>query len=391
MLKNAGDVVQSINVTSIEAGTIEVSSSAGFELLCTYGWIEQAKHKSGPSIYVPGCPPKWIPATLPIKLEPDKGSQFVDQNAYRLPTYPFEPIFWALDIMNPEIRLYDVDVVCNRNSLRKLLDIASGRRPDPFVMHLHMLQNSLFITRKEKNARTMIRGNGNSGYGHSFEKAFTEAQEGIKDSTGHHRVVRYNMGGLNCVVRFEVDAYYDGLGEGTGAGSFDHTCSLTVAMQQLSLLNTTASHSTNPLKSQKKAIEKGTVLPSSKMAEIKTQGKKSRSLNQYLPQLWFGRTPHLLIGKHPAADGIFKEIINIHAGSKFGEWEEENQDALKKLVGILNKLKEIMSDMEKGAAMLLYEKKGGPLQVLKMKQPTQVLPEESKKYWNSEETGSPVV
>ncbi|KAF2182273.1 hypothetical protein K469DRAFT_790384 [Zopfia rhizophila CBS 207.26] len=54
----------------------------------------------------------------------------------------------------------------------------------------------------------MIHGSVNSGYGHNFEKAFTKDMEGLEES-GHHRVIRYYMGDFNCVVRFEVDAYYD--------------------------------------------------------------------------------------------------------------------------------------------------------------------------------------
>lgn len=377
MFTNTSSILQTIDIPTLTPSTIPVSSSAGFDLLCTYNWITPSKFKPDPEIYVPGGPPEWSPPTLPVRLQADKGHQYVDQNAYRLPKYPFEPIFWALDLMNPSIRFDDVDVVCNRNSLRKLLDLASGRKIDPFVMHLHMIQNTLLITRKEKNARAMIRGNGNSGYGHNFEKAFTKANDELLDSTSHHRVVKYNMGGLNCVVRFEVDAYFDGVVEGVSSDAFDHQIDLETAMGGLSLSTAVPASSI-----AEKAAKRGTVLPSSKMAEIKTCGKNLKPMWQLIPQMWFGRTPHLLMGRHPAGNGVFDEVIQIHVGSKFEEWEEKNQKELTILVGLLNQIKEIMGSAEKGVAVLLYEKKGGPLKVMRMRNPTQVLPEKSRKYWS---------
>ncbi|RYP10134.1 hypothetical protein DL764_000844 [Monosporascus ibericus] len=384
MLKNTGPEIRLF--TTIQAIDNEVSSAGGFELLCTYNWIEKTKDKSDPAIYVPGGPPKWKPPTLPITLSLDAGMQYVDQNAFRIPKYPFEPVFWALDLMNPNMRFNDVDLVCNRNSLRKLLDIAIGRRVYPFIMHLHMVEKTLFISRKEKNNRMMVLGSTNSGYGHNFEKACTEADGDVVGSSSHHRVVKYNMGGLNCVVRFEVDAYYDGDEDGVCAHDFDHEGNALAETLDLLTLKEIDSHSTKGITSNAStnAVRKGAVLPSSQMAEIKTRkatGGTARSTH-YLPQLWFGRTPYLFIGRN--TNDIFHEIVKMHAGSKFTEWEKENQEGLRKLVGILKELKEVVSKVESSAAVLMYEKKKDePMKILEMKKPTSVLPEEiRRKYWS---------
>ncbi|RYP62995.1 hypothetical protein DL771_009480 [Monosporascus sp. 5C6A] len=374
-------------LVTVQAIGTEVSSAGGFELLCTYNWIEKTKNKSDPAIYVPGGPPKWKPPTLPITLPLDRGMQYVDQNAFRIPKYPFEPIFWALDLMNPDVRFNDVDLVCNRNSLRKLLDIAAtGRCKDPFVMHLHMVAKTLFITRKEKNGRAMVLGSTNSGYGHNFEKACTEADGDVVGTASHHRVVKYNMGGLNCVVRFEVDAYYDGDEEGVCVHDFDHRGNALAERLDLLTLQEIDSHSTKGTTSNTStnAVRKGAVLSSSQMAEIKSRKGRGGTVSctRYLPQLWFGRTPYLFIGRN--TNDTFHEIVKIHAGSKFTEWEKDNQEGLRKLVGILKQLKEVVSKVESNAAVLLYEKKKDePMKILKMKNPTSVLPEEvRRKYWS---------
>ncbi|RYP23177.1 hypothetical protein DL765_001262 [Monosporascus sp. GIB2] len=384
MLKNTGAVIHPL--TTVLAIDAEVSSAGGFELLCTYNWIEKAKNKRGPAIYVPGGPPKWKPPTLPITLPQDTGMQYADQNAFRTPKYPFEPVFWALDLMNPDMRFNDVDLVCNRNSLRKLLDIATGRRPDPFVMHLHMVEKTLFITRKEKNARMRVFGNTNSGYGHNFEKACTEADRDVVGSSSHHRVVKYSMGGLNCVVRFEVDAYYEGNEEGVCARDFDHEDNALAESFDLLTLKEIDSDSTKGTTSNTStsAVRKGAVLSSSQMAEIKAKNGTGGTVyfKSYLPQLWFGRTPYLFIGKN--TKGTFHNIVKMHAGSKFTEWEKENQEGLRKLVGILRELREVVSKVESSAAVLMYEKKKDePMKILEMKNPTSVLPEDIRgKYWS---------
>ncbi len=108
--------------------------------------------------------------------------------------------------MNPSFKFEDVDVVTDRNNLKKLFNFASGRARDSFRIDLEMVQNTLFMTRRDRNTRSFIHMSKHPGFGHNFERAFTTSEPGLEDSTGHHRVLRYALGHLNCVVRFEVDA-----------------------------------------------------------------------------------------------------------------------------------------------------------------------------------------
>ena len=94
--------------------------------------------------------------------------------------------------MNSDFDFSNVDLIANRNSLRKLLDFSKGRAPDSFRIDLNLVNNTLFLTRRERNTREMIHGNQNSGFGHNFERAFTQPAAGIEDSSGHHRVIRYS-------------------------------------------------------------------------------------------------------------------------------------------------------------------------------------------------------
>jgi hypothetical protein len=367
MLRNTGTLVRTIAAASLEPDSTEVSSKDGFETLCSYNWQMDG------TIFVPGGPPKWTPPHLPVTLPPDTGRHFMDQNAHRVPKYPFEPAFHALSIMNPNMSLNTVDIVANRNSFRKLIEFAAGWRRDPWCMGLHMVNNTLFISRKEKNAIQMIHGSANSGYGHNFEKAFTKPQEDMESSSSHHRVIRYHIGPLDCVVRFEVDAYYD---DPDAADAVEPDEDLTNAMAQLDMQDQPQTKSTHQQKSSAdkttKAIQKGTLINPSKLAEIKA--KRFDRLNEALPQLWFGRTPWFMNGNHNK--GKFHSVTIAHAKDLYPQWEEANQERLRKMVSLLGDLKSAAAGVKGRAAVLVYEEKGGDLGIYEMQRVGGVLPRE---------------
>ncbi|KAK1957307.1 hypothetical protein LY78DRAFT_401263 [Colletotrichum sublineola] len=97
--------------------------ASGSELVCSYNW--RTGHDV--RVYIPGFAAIWQDLPLPITLAKDKGAYFVDQNAERVPEFPFEPLFRATATMNQSFRFDDVDPLVNRNSLRKLLDFCAGR------------------------------------------------------------------------------------------------------------------------------------------------------------------------------------------------------------------------------------------------------------------------
>ncbi|KAF2491446.1 hypothetical protein BU16DRAFT_552210 [Lophium mytilinum] len=376
MKRDTGKLVCTIAAESLEPDDAPVSSESGFEDLCSYNWQNDG------AILVPDGHLQPCHSLWPQTLAPDAGPQFVDQNTFRVPKHPFEPAFQALSAMNPNVRLDDVDIVANRNSLRKLLDFAAGRGQEPFCMGLHMVKDTLFISRKERNAQSMIHGAPNSGYGHSFEKAVTTAEDGLGDSSSHHRVIRYRLGHLDCVVRFEVDAYYEATDDAGAANSIqepvDH---ITTKMGQLAVQKP---HRSPTGKDTMQVIMAGLPVSSHKLAELKA--RKSEKLNATMPQLWFGRTPYLLTGKH--IDGVVHSISTTHAKLQFAAWETVNQHTLRKLVRLLAELKRIVNKTEKGAAILLCENKGAPLRLLEAKKENHVLPEDMVvQYWSPGEGG----
>ena len=277
--RDTGVVLHSIEATNTSPIPETVTWTQEPEVLCCYNWSDDAKSNT---IFVPGQPPKWTPPGIPHTLMEDKGLKYSDYNYVRNNRNPFEPMFHAINVMNPDFQFHNVDVIADRNNLRKLLECVAGKKNGPWRLDLHVIQNTLIIIKKDVSfwKRANI-----DGYGSNFEQAFTTPGEGMEDATSHYRVIRYGMGPLNVVVRFEVDAHYDGCDE---LNLYEAQYAKGDLMQ-MPLFNYRA-----PIQ----VVQKGRIVPMSQMAELKT---KTYDVNRFkgvacLDQLWFGRTTHLFTG-----------------------------------------------------------------------------------------------
>lgn len=388
MMKGTAFQISTFQSAELEPSPTPVSSKDGFELLCTYNWVSS----KAPTVYVPGAPPVWTPVKLPTTLVKDSRINFIDQDAFHAPTYPFEPLFEAVSLMNPSVRFNDVDLVANRNSLRKLLNFAMGRAHESFRMDLHVVKNTLFITRREKSACEFIYGHQTSGFGHSFERAFTKSPPELEDSSSHHRAIRYSLGGLNCVVRFEVDTCCEENNnpEAPENGSVDAISrrnSDSSLVDSLAKVSTAESDPKPPKCHYTKIIRRGHVVPSSAMAEVKARSGRAR-LGELLPQLWFGRTPNLLVGTHD--NGTFRKVEHTNAEAHFLDWENKNQKELRKLTRLIADIRDLTMKTKDKACVVVCNHNVRPL-TLKVFTPMArkgVLPEKLINQFWDESTGA---
>ncbi|KAL1612030.1 hypothetical protein SLS60_000253 [Paraconiothyrium brasiliense] len=389
-MKNVDSLVHTVSANELDPDDAVVSSESGCETLCSYNWLKDAS-----GIIVPGTmnsmkgleskltisiggPPQWDPRPLPYTLLKDTGYSSDDAKAAKLPRYPFEPAFRALATMNPILSLDDIDIVTRRNSLRKLLDFSAGKVQDPFRMDLHVVHNTLFISRKEGSAASMIYGAHNSGYGHSFETMFTKPQTGLDQSYSHHRLIRYPLGHLNCIVQFEVDAYYDD--DQKRSGSLQPQDPADDVVAAMANLSTSSSQGSTFPSGATKVVHEGDFVDPSKLAELKVHSKSRRNP---MTQMWFSRTPYLIEGKH--VEGEVRSVRYTHVEAQYGTWEVNHQQALCKLVSLLELLKSIVSGTDDRNAILLCKEKRAPLTIFAAKNLGAVLPKDvMEKYWTLE-------
>jgi hypothetical protein len=393
-------------------------------------------------------------------LSPDVGESFIDQNAARNPNSPLEPLFRSLFALKPNFDMSNIDLVSDRNNIRKLLRFVTSSSKDTFEIKVEIVGNgTTLFTRVSPNSTTMARGN--MGYGHNFENAITKDHVG----TGHHRIVSYQLGGMMMINRHEVDGYLDEkydqfgeidftlptgfsaaagpairepvgtiqAGESTADGEMPVIEKTTAALVKktsgaLTAIISNQSNTSPPGKAQaletentistllssltitdrvklrnvnlptatplnpksapfipphlrglqgqpptatplnpKSAPNKtsaqrgvkiqslGTHFPTSQTLEIKTRpGHKPLIMRDILPQLWLSQTPHLVVGYHHS-EGLFDRIEVTNMVSAVHEWEEENQENLGRLVGLIRWIIEKVKGIEGRRGTVRFE------------------------------------
>lgn len=131
------------DLESLETVAAAAASITDVKHLSSYNWIEA----STPTIAVPGSPPLWSPPTKgPQKLAKDSGLIYIAQNAVRHPESPLKPLFRALYMSDPSFDMRSVDLVTDRNNIRKLLSFVnpglSRGGLEPFTIDVEVLDNS---------------------------------------------------------------------------------------------------------------------------------------------------------------------------------------------------------------------------------------------------------
>ncbi|KAJ4993574.1 hypothetical protein SVAN01_01122 [Stagonosporopsis vannaccii] len=297
------------------------------EIVCSYNWSSVADGSN--TIFVPGGPSKWTPQAIPYTVPGDKGFHPTDYNYVRQPRDPFSPVFNAMTIMNPDYAFNSIDILADRNNLRVLLEFVQGKTVGPFRLDLYMVFNTLIIVRREDGF--WRRSNG-TGYGFNFEKHFTTPTPDMTDATSHYRAVRYRMGPLNVICRFEADAYVDT--EPDTLSESDAAAVITPVPNDQDLMQRPKFTYFAPFK----VLQKGSLIPGHQILELKTQVEKhleNQSFGPWQDQLWFGRTKHIFTGRYQAGTGKILYIKKEDATERVKRWEEKNQTDLQKLVALL--------------------------------------------------------
>ncbi|KAI1829394.1 hypothetical protein DTO027I6_9609 [Penicillium roqueforti] len=117
--------------------------------LASNNWIEA----STPTIAVPGSPAQWSPPSGPRQLKKDSGLVYISQNAARHPGSPLEPLFRPIYIEDPSSDINSIDIVTDRNNIRKLLSFIkptlSKNGLDAFTIQMDMAAQTAIFPRDE--------------------------------------------------------------------------------------------------------------------------------------------------------------------------------------------------------------------------------------------------
>ncbi|KAL2822294.1 hypothetical protein BDW59DRAFT_180929 [Aspergillus cavernicola] len=331
--------------------------------LASYNWIEA----SAPTIAVPGSPSLWTPPTATQKqVKRDSGLVYIAQNAARHPECPLEPLFRALYKTHPSFNIRGVDLVTDRNNIRKLLSFINPTTAknglEPFSIEVEVINNTAIFCRSETKTVEVIGPHQFRGHGHEFEKAYTTEQ--IEGSTGHHRVISYQFGGMKLVVRYETDGYIARPSKPLTAS----TKNFQVDDNLYGLLGSLSLSSRKPAcaasdKSALMIMTEGQAVPIDTTLEIKTRtSRKLIPIQEVLPQLWASQTPNLIRAYHTNGLFVRPEVEDVTGELK--AWEEDHRADLGNLAALIKNIVSVVKEIG-GKAVVKYERQSNKLVVYK--------------------------
>lgn len=340
-----------------------------YKYIGSYNWTET----SYPAvIIVPGSAPEWTGRSLPIKVTPDRGVQFVDQNGFRCPSSILLPLFKSVDALGKTVDWPAIDFVTDRNGLRKLSRWISGGDVKDFRIDMELAgEHTILLNRWEAQTRTTFLG---KSYGFGFEQATTAAVPGCEKSTGHHRIVKFKFFGLNMVVRYEVDACLPSASPKKHASRASQSSNPDDLADALAGLNITSSKPANtlavalPLSPQASSasppllriVHAGAEQPQESIIELTTRSENYiHKLNwaEIFPQLYLSQTPHFYTGVHSA--GRFFEVREQRLdGLEMVSQREKAETGLRKLGKVLKMIQEIVVKHGKAGRLSLVCEEG---------------------------------
>ncbi|KAK2752508.1 hypothetical protein FQN54_008101 [Arachnomyces sp. PD_36] len=168
--KTASEELVEISRLGLESFTPADAIITDVKHLASYNWIEA----STPTIAVAGSPAQWSAPQGPRHVKKDSGLVYIAQNAARHPDSPLELLFRSLYIEHPSFDMNSIDVVTDRNNIRKLLSFIKPTLTkndlDPFTI---MIAQTAIFCRDETATYEVIGPGEFRGFGREFEKAYT--------------------------------------------------------------------------------------------------------------------------------------------------------------------------------------------------------------------------
>ncbi|KAL4063767.1 hypothetical protein V8B97DRAFT_674752 [Scleroderma yunnanense] len=358
LLQDLDGVVETLSVDAT------VHSSSTFRLrnltpIASYSWIEGTP----PVIAVPGYPRIWK-STPPSRVPADSGVHYVDRNASHMGhRSPLVPIFSAIDTLHENFPYKDLDLITDRNNLRKMLRCIDQQSERAFRIDIELAGKTCLLTRREDVMMETI--NDFRGYGHEYEKAATKSRRGSEEEIGHHRIVTYDFGGIHVLLRCTVDACTEFESEDDDIlASFS---ALNIGGQAETPKSQPDSTYINRFGIKMKLTSPRSVVPQSRLIEIKTRSShRELDWKEAYPQLFLSQTPYLYLAKHTKGTFGIVEKVDVN-GQAMVPHAKEAENAMGKLEILLGSiLKAVRKQGEGKPLSLVYFE--GKLKLYKRKE-----------------------
>ncbi|KAG9311434.1 hypothetical protein JVU11DRAFT_8547 [Chiua virens] len=331
--------------------------------VASYSWIDAPV----PTIVVPGSPWIWAEERPPVKQVPlDQGVQYIHRDGSKMGDHsPLLPLFVAIDALNDDFCYSDLDLVTDRNGLRKLLLYVDGERmEDDFRIDVDLVGRTCLFTRREENT---TREGQNTGYGHEYVKATTRAPAGCEKMVDHHRVITYKFGSLNILLGFTADACKAPTKPENDDDFLASFSSLSIGTKAEGAMKLSKSTKPTPAGLDVMLSSPRSLVPQSDLIEVKTRSTyREPNWRDIHPQLYLSQTPWLYMAKHTR--GVFQPVEKIAlTGEEMRPYAEMMEGSLGKLKNLLKAILKAVREQGEGVPLTLV-RQGGTLSLWKRKE-----------------------
>ena len=168
----------------------------------------------------------------------------------------------------------------------------------------------------------------------------------LQSSDTHQRIIRYQLGHLNTIIRFEADGYLAEkvLAKKTYASPANRKVNEDFLVSALAG-NTISTHTPKNSDSLKVTRGQGSV-PQSTVFDLKTRSIKKKhydtTVSDQIPRLWIRQISFLVLAYHDC--GLFRSeegtVRNIKPD--VARWESDNKGDVRKLIGLIKKIANVV-------------------------------------------------
>lgn len=113
-----------------------------------------------------------VPLKGTRKVAKDSGLTYIAQSAARHPESPLEPLFHALYMTHMAFNIGAVDLITDRNNIRKLLSFINPSLLingfEPFTIEIEVTSKTAVFCRAETETVRFVRLDKFGGFGHEF-------------------------------------------------------------------------------------------------------------------------------------------------------------------------------------------------------------------------------
>jgi len=290
-----------------------------------------------------------------------------------------EPSIRAVIALQPDFDLQSVDLVGCGSTLGNLLRFASSS-PKPFRFDVDVVGDTIIFVRRESSPTELIEDV--RGYGHTFPESYTTWGPNVRRSVSHQRIIRYEFGGLQFLVRTETDGYIKDSGDSV-SNSFASQAPLEDYIGEMNV------SSSSPSAMQGLEVKmQGQKVPQEQIFDIKTRAEHNEyNMDDILPRLWLNQTLKFLLAYH--SRGLFNQPKVKDVRQLVLDWQKDKSGLLGRFHAVLRRILDVVRDSNEQQLEVSWDGEGPLLITQHVGEARRAFPSDLRGLWENAPDSKP--